>query len=639
MLVVLLPALTKAQLGLPRIVDHGMVLQRDEPVSIWGWSKPGSEVQVKFNNKSYKTVTSPEGKWSLTLASTSKGGPFTMEITSKKESIQINDILIGDVWLCSGQSNMVHFFDRYRERYGEEIATSTNDQIRQFLVPTSTNLVGPQNELNGGEWKSANPKNLLEFSVIAYFFAKQINEVYDVPIGIINASVGGTPIEAWTSEQGFKDFPAIQETIVANKDTAKVFAQNKEANEVRQAWYSRPTADKGLLSDPKWFDPEYKASEWKRISVPGYWEDQGIRDLDGVVWYRKEFSIPATKAGESGKVYLGRIVDADEVYINGQQIGRTTYQYPPRRYEIPSGLLQTGRNTITVRVTNQGGKGGFVPDKDYYIEASGHQVDLTGYWEYNVGEVFEKLDFPPSISLQNQPTALYNAMVAPYTNYSIKGVVWYQGESNSWKPQEYYDLLPAFVNDWRSQWNDINLPFIVIQLPNFMEVNYSPEESSWARMREAQSEVLAMENTGLVVTIDLGDWNDIHPENKKPVGQRVALVARNVAYGEQDLVYSGPICKSAKVKEGKVVLNFDQVGGGLISGNDEPLAHFAIAGADKQFVWAEAIIKDDQVIVWNDDIAQPKFVRYAWADNPDFANLYNSEGLPAAPFEIGLEPD
>lgn len=632
LLLLLVPVLLPAQLRLPKIFSDGMVMQRNQKVKVWGWANPGEDVSVVFNNDQYSTSSSPDGSWSITLSPAKPGGSYTLQLASGEAQLVIEDILIGDVWLCSGQSNMVHNLGRYQQRYEEEIEVAHYPEIRQFLVPNNPQLIEPQQELTGGSWKQAVSSQILDFSVVAYFFALEIYKNHKIPIGLINASVGGTPIESWISESGFRNFDETLKTIAENKDTASVYATNRIAREAQQAWYSRPQADKGMLSEPNWYDPTYEPKDWKRINIPGYWEDQGIRNLNGVVWYRRSVWIRDELAGQSANLALGRIVDADECYVNGQKVGSTTYQYPQRRYPIPEGLLVKGENILTVRVTNYGGKGGFVPDKPYELAIGDDRIDLKGYWQYKVGEVFGERDFPKSISLQNQPTTLYNGMIAPYTDYPLSGVLWYQGESNSWEPKEYEELLPALVNDWRSQFSNSELPFFVVQLPNFMEVNYTPEESSWAELRQAQLEVLKMPKTGLAVTIDLGEWNDIHPGRKKPVGERLALIARNTVYGEKDLVYSGPVIESARRDGQKVVLTFDHSGSGLVAKGGEPLAHFAVAGEDQQFKWADASIQKDDVVLICEDVDVPEYVRYAWADNPDFANLYNEEGLPAAPF-------
>ena len=353
-----------------------------------------------------------------------------------------------------------------------------------------------------------------------------------------------------------------------------------------------------------------------------------------MVWYRKEINIPASMTGKPAKVFLGRIVDADEFYINGKLVGNTGYQYPQRRYNVPTDILKPGKNIFVVRVTNTGSKGGFVPDKPYCIFSGNDTVDIKGTWQYKVGEVFKPFEtggFGGGLSFQNQPAALYNAMVAPETNYTIKGFCWYQGESNAGRPDEYAALQTALINDWRNKWKQGTLPFLYVQLPGYMDYNYLPSESNWAILRAAQLKALSVANTAMVVAIDLGEWNDIHPDNKKTVGERLALAAFKNAYGEE-LASSGPLFQSAAAEGNKMAISFSNTGSGLITNDGEALSEFAIAGADKKFVWAKAVIEGDKIIVWNDVLLNPVYVRYAWADNPVNPNLYNKEGLPASPF-------
>jgi len=620
-----------AQVKLPQIVRDSMILQRDIPVNIWGWSAVNEKVSVKFNGKTYKTKGNAEGKWSIKLPATKAGGPYTIDIIASNK-ISIKEVLFGDVWFCSGQSNMVHQLNIHDVTYAKEIAEANDPQIRQFWIPTLTSLQGAQENLPSGFWKAAVGEDIRPFSAVAYFFAKNISEKYKIPVGIINASVGGTPIEAWTSEEGLKDFAALQTTITKNKDTAYLNSFNRRpTNMPRMA----PPVDAGLANAIKWFDVNYVPKGWRNINIPGYWEDQGIKDLNGVVWYRKEITIPASMVGKAAKVFLGRIVDADELYINGVRVGNTTYQYPQRRYAIPANVLKAGKNIFVVRVTNNAGKGGFVPDKPYCIFSDNDTVDLKGTWQYKVGLVnrpFAGGGFGGGgINAQNQPTALYNAMVAPVINYSIKGFCWYQGESNAGKPQEYGALQTAQIHDWRNKWKQGELPFLYVQLPGFMDYNYLPSESGWAVLRQQQLNTLAVPNTAMAVAIDLGEWNDIHPDNKKDVGIRLALAARKLAYNE-NIVYSGPLFQSAQIDGSKMILSFQHTGSGLITNDGEELSEFAIAGTDKKFVWAKAKIEGDKIVVWSDEVKEPMYVRYAWADNPVNPNLYNKEQLPASPF-------
>lgn len=621
-----------SQVQLPRLIRDSMILQRDQQVNIWGWASAGERVVVKFNGKQYKTKADATGNWKIHLPPTKAGGPYNMEISGKNK-VTLQNILFGDVWFCSGQSNMVHQMNIHDITYAEDIKTANYPGIRQFLVPVANSLEGPKSNLANGSWKPAVGEDVRPFSAVAYFFAKKIYEKYHIPIGIINASVGGTPIEAWTSEEGLKEFPALQTTIQKNKDTAYINELNRRAFSTTT---NRPQqiTDKGLAETPKWFETNYNPKGWHTINIPGYWEDQGIKDLNGVVWYRREIDIPASMAGKPAKVFLGRIVDADVLYINGKQVGNTTYMYPQRRYNVPADLLKPGKNMLVVKVINNSGKGGFVPDKPYCIFAGTDTIDLKGTWQYKVGEVFTPRSgqgFSGGIAAQNQPSALYNAMVAPVTTYTIKGVLWYQGESNTGRASDYTRLQPAQIADWRNKWQQGDIPFLFVQLPNFMDANYIPSESQWAELREAQLRSLSVPNTGMVVAIDLGEWNDIHPDNKKDVGERLATAALKISYGE-NLIHSGPIFKSSEKQGNKIIIRFDHTGSGLVTNDGEGPAEFAIAGADKKFVWAKAKIEGDTIIVWNEEIKNPVYVRYAWADNPVNPNLYNKEGLPASPF-------
>jgi len=621
---------TQAQIKLPQILRDSMILQRDMKINIWGWASKGEKVSVKFNGKSYHTKTNDENNWMLQLAPMKAGGPYTMEISGKNK-IVLHDILIGDVWFCAGQSNMVHQMKLHGISYADEIANANYPEIRQFWVPNTTNLQSPQNDLLSGSWKWANQNDVKDFSAVAYFFAKALYEKYHVPIGIINASWGGIPIEAMMSEESLQSFSNIIQTVEKNKDTVDVNETNRKAFAAMQS--IKKLEDKGITE--KWFDTSYTPKEWHRIALPGYWADQGAKNLNGVVWYRKEIDVPVSMANKPAKVFLGRIVDADELYINGVKVGSTGYMYPQRRYSIPGGILKPGKNLFVVRVTSNFGKGGFVPDKPYELITDNDTINLTGYWQYKVGVL--NVPHPNTnslggaIALQYQPTALYNSMIAPLINYNIKGFVWYQGESNTSKPDEYAKLQSTMINDWRSKWREGDIPFLFVQLPGFGDYNYLPSESEWATFREAQAKSLSVTNTAMAVAIDIGEWNDIHPDKKKPVGERLALAAEKIAYGE-NILYSGPTYQSSTIEDNKIIISFTNTGSGLKTNDDEAPAEFAIAGDDKKFFWADAVIDGDKIIVSSEDVPSPKYVRYAWADSPMNPNLINKDGLPAVPF-------
>jgi sialate O-acetylesterase len=474
--------------------------------------------------------------------------------------------------------------------YPGEIAHSENKYIRQFYVPQRYNFHHPENDLSYSSlpveqagWRIASPENTPDFSAVAYFFGKYLYEKYKVPVGLINSSLGGSPVEAWISAGALKKFPKYLNEADMFKDSTLIKKIETVDNARINAWNTELwKKDEGNKdSGNMWYNPSLNTSDWDPMIIPGYWADKTkLGWVNGVVWFRKNINITSTMVGKPAKLILGRIVDADSVYINGVFVGTISYQYPPNRFDIPVGILRTGKNIIVVRVINNTGKGGFVPDKLYAIVTGDDTVNIEGEWKFRLGAVM-----PPLASqtfIRWMPLGLYNSMIAPLLNYRIKGVIWY--------------------------------------------------ESNWALLRESQLKILSVPNTGMAVTYDIGEWNDIHPLDKKDVGKRLFLAAEKVAYGNDNMVYSGPVYKSMKVEHNKIVLSFTNIGTGIIAKGGGELKYFSIAGADKHFVWAKAKIDGNKVVVWSDEISKPAAVRYAWADDPEGANLYNKEGLPASPF-------
>jgi len=627
----LLSTASFAQIRLPKLVSKGMVLQRNTDVKIWGWAAPNEDVAVEFNKKKYKAKADAQGTWSVSLAKMNAGGPYTMVLKASNE-IKLDNILVGDVWLASGQSNMDLPMTRVKAIYESEIANSTNANIRFFTVKQVWDLSAAQFDFSTGEWREANPSNLATFSAVAYFFAKETFDKYKIPIGIIHSSLGGSPAEAWISEEAIKAFPVHYNEAQRLKDksvVSKIEADDKAKND---EWYARARQyDEGYKNPAqKWSDPSFNTAGWSSFKVPGYYVQTALEKLIGVVWFRKEVEIQANQAGKTAVLHLGTIKDADVAFVNGIQVGTTSYQYPPRQYQIPENVLKAGKNVIVVRVVNNSFNGGFVPDKPYELMVGQEKIDLKGDWQYNLGTTMEPT--PNQTSFRFKPTALYNAMLSPVLNYKIKGAIWYQGESNTGNPSEYKDLLATMIQDWRSRWAEGNFPFLIVQLANFMATKTEPTESNWAQLRDVQRRALSIPNTGLAVAIDLGEWNDIHPLNKKDVGKRLALSAQKVAYGDTKVVSSGPLYQSMAIDGNKINLTFSDTGSGLVAKGGGELKYFAIAGADKHYVWAKAKIENNKVVVWSDEVPNPVAVRYAWADNPAGANLYNQEGLPASPF-------
>lgn len=610
-----------------------MVLQRNAELTIWGWASPNEDVILAFKDNEFSTNADEKGNWEIKLPPQEAGGPYEMTFQGSNQ-ITLNNILFGDVWVASGQSNMELWMGRVRYTYEDEIQNSENSEIRQFEVPDQYDFKQTHRDFESGEWKSVSPETILEFSAVGYFFAKELNEKYDTPIGIINAALGGSPVEAWMSEESLEKFPDAYEELQKFKDDDLIQRTQQEDQERIGKWYTELNQkDRGLSADPEWSQPNVDDSGWDQMNLPGYWsEETSIGDQNGVVWFRREINVPEKMTGKPARLWMGRIVDQDSVFVNGQLVGTTGYQYPPRRYHLDSTVLKEGKNEIAIRVVNSSGNGGFVPDKPYYLSVGTDTLHLTGGWKYKLGASMDPL--ASQTFIRWKPAGLYNRMITPLLDYSIKGVIWYQGESNTSNPEVYEERFSTMIQTWRKNWNQGDFPFLFVQLANFMETTDEPVESNWAELRQAQLNTLKLPNTGMAVTIDVGEWNDIHPLNKKDVGHRLALQARKIAYGEEDLVAAGPIPENSTFTSNHVMIEFENTGEGLTTADGESPQYFAISDDGENFVWAEAKIQGDFVKIWNDEITNPVTVRYAWADNPESANLTNQKGVPATPFEV-----
>ena len=617
-----------ATVKLPKLISDGMILQREAKVKVWGWAAPSEKVTVEIAGQQLTCEANGTGEWFVLLSPQKAGGSYSMDIKGEN-TIKINNILFGDVWLCSGQSNMELPMYRVRPKYEELIKNSENTNIRYFAVSQKYNFKTENKDFEYGNWKEANPENVLKFSAVAYFFALELNKKYNVPIGLINASLGGSPIEAWMSEEALKAFPTQLNEAYKFRDDSLIKKIESADRARTNAWYKESAEkDEGLKNS--YNKPGFDDSDWLTMIVPGYWANTALGQVNGVVWFRKEFEVSPEDAGKAASLNLGRIVDADSVFINGKYVGSVTYQYPPRWYNVPQDVLVAGKNTIVARVVNNSGKGGFVLDKPYELTVAGKVIDLKGVWKMKLGCSMSPL--AGETFIRWKPMGLYNAMIAPLKNYNIKGAIWYQGESNTGNPVEYGKMFPAMIQDLRKNFEQGQFPFLFVQLANFMEAKDQPSESNWAKTRESQMKALSVPKTGMAVIIDIGEWNDIHPLDKQDVGKRLAFTAQKLAYNDSKVVYSGPLYASMKIKGNKMEVSFTQTGSGLLAKDQKDLKQFAIAGADKKFVWAKAEIKENKIIIWSDEVKSPVAVRYAWADNPEGANLYNQEGLPASPF-------
>ncbi|MFZ1558593.1 MAG: sialate O-acetylesterase, partial [Saprospiraceae bacterium] len=529
-----------SQVSLPKYISDGMVLQRDQPIKIWGFASPLEKISLIFNGNVYVSTASSDSLWSVNLPPQKVGGPFKI-IIQASNYVVIDNVLFGDVWLCSGQSNMELPIERLKDAYPELYRSARNPMIRQFTVPKTYDFKNETEDISGGSWIEVSPKTIKEFSGVAYFFAAKVYESEKIPIGLINSALGGSPAQSWISEEGLKKFPEYLDIVYQYRDEKYVDSiKNYNANR-HSNWYKKLNeSDEGLKQH--WAQTDMDRTTWKTAAMPSLWSSFDSNMKPGAIWMHRTFDVSKKQVGQTARLFLGCIVDADSVFINGQFVGTTSYQYPPRKYDIPASLLKEGLNEITIRVIDENGRGGFVKDKPYEIVFKDKStIKLEGEWRYKVG--FEVVKIEPHIFIQWKPMGLYNAMIHPLFHYPIKGMLWYQGESNVGKPNEYFALMNELIHNWRAGWNNAELPFYFVQLANFLEAKEMPVESNWAALRQQQLDMLKIPNTGMAVTIDIGEWNDIHPLNKKDVGERLALHALKNQYAKKDIIIAGPLVK------------------------------------------------------------------------------------------------
>jgi sialate O-acetylesterase len=617
------------QVRLPKLISNGMIVQRNKPIVIWGWASPREKVAVQFHGQQQKATADQSGRWRVEFSPEPAGGPFQMTVSGKKNTVALSDILIGEVWVCSGQSNMEWPLKSARNAE-EEVKAARYPQIRQFLVQKAVSTI-PEEDVKGGSWKSCTPETAGDFTAVGYFFARAIYEEINVPIGLINTTWGGTHSETWTSREAFassdefKDMIARMPAIDLNKMATQ--KQNEELARLKSMNIVLPAT--GV---DRWKDPSFDASRWNEMELPSLWEEQGFPDFDGVMWFRKSISIPADEAAGAALLELGPIDDSDETYVNGVRVGSTLVKYnEDRAYRLSPGVLKAGENVIAVRVEDTGGGGGIYGKTDQLklTTGTGAWYSLAGKWSFTV----EKVTTSDAVGPNSYPTLLFNAMLNPLLPARIAGVIWYQGESNAGRAHQYRTAFPLMINDWRKHWNEGDFPFYFVQLASFKAENGTSEKgSTWAELREAQTMTLSLPHTGMAVTTDIGEANDIHPRNKQDVGKRLAVWALKNDYGKK-LVCAGPSFKSMTVEGNKLRISFNDTGSGLMTKDKYGyLKGFEVAGDDKKFHYAKASIEGSDVIVVCDQVNSPVAVRFAWADNPEDANLFNKDGFPAVPF-------
>jgi len=618
-------------LELPLLFSDGAVLQRDRPLPVWGQAAPGAQVAVSFDGRNAQAVAGADGRWSLQLPAHSAGGPYELVVRAGTQERRVRDVLVGEVWLASGQSNMEWPVAQTLHAQ-EDIAAAGDAWLRHFKIPKSW-AETPQAQLQGGAWKAASPSTVGEFSAVAYTFARELRQVLGVPVGIIDSTWGGSSIEAW------------MDASMLGLDAAALEAKMRER---RAADAKLEAATRAKVAGWPAVDPASEAfavaqlddSAWRPIRVPSLWEAQGYTGMDGVAWYRTNFELSASEAAAGVTLGLGQIDDTDTTWVNGQRVGGVTNGYNvPRVYRVAPSALRPGLNTIAVRVTDGGGGGGIAGSAaEVWVEpVGGQRRSLAGDWRFRTAAVTVNT----SDDKNQIDTLLYNAMVHPLLPYPLAGVIWYQGETNASETGAYVyrEQFKTLIEGWRQHWQAPAMPFLWAQLAAFhsggdrLDARGIVIDSPWATLRESQSAALALPATGQAVIIDVGAADDIHPRDKHTVGQRLSRAARHVAYGDAAIVYRGPVFKQARRDGGQLALAFDASDGVLATrgGGNAPQG-FEVAGADGRFHPATARIVGDTVVLRSDAVPAPESARYAWSDNPAQADLVGRDGLPASPF-------
>ncbi|AKD58615.1 hypothetical protein SD10_17985 [Spirosoma radiotolerans] len=619
-----------ADVRLPNVFGSHMVLQRRKPVPVWGWAEAGEKVTVTLNNQTKTTKAGKDGKWRVTLDAMEAGGPYQLLVKGKRNTVTFDDVLAGEVWICSGQSNM-EWPLAAAANAKTEIPVANYPNIRQLLVKKDISLT-PKDNIEGS-WSVCTPASAPQFTAVGYFFAKQLQKELNVPIGLINTSWGGTHSETWTSREAMNQNDELR--LVANKLPAgseEVIQRGAARTQalIKAQQGSLPTA----ADEQTWASATLNDSEWKTMNMPGDWEWGGLPTLDGVVWFRQDVVIPEGSNSQKMVLYMDSVADNDSTFVNGQLLG-STKGGKARAYAVPDGLLKPGRNVIAIRVTDTGGSGGLMGRPEQLKLASDNlTIPLAGKWKYRVANVFASSYKPGPNTFATQ---LFNAMINPLIPYAVEGAIWYQGESNAGRAYQYRKTFPLMIQDWRQHWG-YDFPFLFVQLASYNAANGDSQHgSTWAELREAQTMTLQLPNTGMAITSDIGERTDIHPKNKLDVGNRLAAEAMRVAYGKSgepgNEVSRGPQFNKMTVENNRAILTFLNVGSGLVAKDKYGYVRgFDVAGADQKFYYAKAEIQGNTVVVHADSVAVPVAVRYGWADDNGDVNLYNQENFPAIPF-------
>lgn len=613
---------TTAQTFVASIFSDNMVLQRNAKIPVWGFAKAGEKITVTFHNQILKTVTNKDGKWSVYLDNESAGGPFVLSIKGKSK-IEIKNVLVGEVWLCSGQSNMEWTVGQSNNAK-EEIANANFPTIRHIKIPKEINSI-PNSDFKNASWQICSPETVADFTGIGYFYARELILKLNVPIGIINASWGGTNIETWISREGFESSPEFNEMITqmpkVNLNSLLDLKMEAAQNRIEALQKTKFTTEKV----PFYKDLNFDDSSWLTLQQPTSWEEQSLGNFDGVVWLRKHFNL--TENNKSISLEIPAIDDNDETFVNGIKVGETIGWDKKRSYKILSEILKIGDNLIAIRVTDNGGGGGIYGNNDELkLITENNQIPLSGAWKFQVETIKN------SVNENEFPSLCYNAMISPLIPFAFKGVLWYQGESNASRAYQYNKAFPLLVDDWRSKFKS-DFPFYFVQLASFITKGNSNEGCSWSEMREAQTNTLQLKNTGMVVTTDLvTNPKDIHPTNKQDVGKRLASIAFNNLYN-QKMICSGPTFKSFENKDGKTILTFENTGSSLFTPDKYGyIKGFEVSGENKVFYYAIAELMKNKVVLTCDKVPNPIAIRFGWIGDASECNLFNNEGIPTVPF-------
>ena len=615
-----------ANVTLPKFFGDNMVLQRNKPIPVWGWADANEKITLQFNHQTKSVTADKNGSWKINLDKETAGGPYQL-VVKGNNTITFNNVLVGVVWICSGQSNM-EFTVNEAINADKEIAEANYPEIRHIKIPNTISAT-PENDISKGEWQAGSPATVGNFTAVGFFFARELYNQLKVPIGLINTSWGGTHVETWTSHEAFENSDEFKSMIAQmpslDLDSLTKVRKEEMIKKIKDLQGSLPIAGEA----DNWKNTDADDSHWPQMQLPGLWEEKQLGELDGVIWFRKTIQLSASDANKEAILELAMIDDNDITYINGTKAGSTNSYNTHRKYTIPSGVLKEGKNVIAVRVEDTGGGGGIYGDSTgMKLTIENNVIALAGDWAFKVEQVNTGAN---SVSPNDYPTLLFNAMVNPLIPYAIEGAIWYQGESNAGRAYQYRKAFPLMITDWRKHWSQGDFPFYFVQLASYNSANgNSKNGSTWAELREAQTMTLSLPNTGMAVTTDIGTSDDIHPKNKQDVGKRLAAVALHDVY-KKNIVYAGPMYKSMKTEGNKVKIYFTNIGAGLMAKNGD-LKGFEIAGADKQFHQANTMIEGDYVVVFNDSITNPVAVRFGWTDDAGEDNLFNKEGFPASPF-------